>query len=70
MSKRLALNKRLGELGHLNGRHNTRRHSDRLERVHHRKTVYDRSEHTHRIARHAVNALAGSRKTAEDISAA
>ena len=70
MPKCATLDEGLRQLRHLNRRHHARRHADRLERVHHRERVDNRREHAHRIARHAINALAGARESAEDVAAA
>ena len=70
VADRLALDEGLGELRHLDRRHDARGNADRLEGVHHRKPVDDRREHAHRVARHAVDALPRARQAPEDVPAA
>ena len=70
MAQGAALDERLGELRHLDGRHHPRGHADGFERVHHRERVDDRREHPHGVARHAVDALTRARQPTEDVAAA
>ena len=66
----LACVEELCHLRHGAGRHGDGGNADALEGVLHGERVDDRRQHAHRVAQHAVGAVARARQAAEDVAAA
>src|SRR4029079_4454372 len=60
----------LRDLVHGDRRHDTRRDTDRLERILQRKAVHDGREHPDVVAGRAVHATCGRGQSSEDVPAA